>query len=102
MAHAVLIMGKSGSGKSTSLRNCSGNPDWNLIRVINKPLPFRGKIDGWKTDDYETILKCLGGSKAHNIVIDDAGYLITNIRYHAQVVGDKDNSHLGLFLQFLH
>ena len=79
MAHAVLIMGKSGSGKSTSLRNCSGNPDWNLIRVINKPLPFKGKINGWKTDDYQTIMKCLIQSKANNIVIDDAGYLLTNM-----------------------
>lgn len=79
MGLPVLIMGKSGSGKSTSLRNCSGNPDWNLVRVINKPLPFKGKINGWKTDDYETLFKCLGSSKAKNIVIDDAGYLITNM-----------------------
>jgi ABC-type dipeptide/oligopeptide/nickel transport system ATPase component len=74
-----LIIGKSGSGKSTSLRNCTGNPDWNLIRVLNKPLPFKGKIDGWKTDDYQTLMKCLVSSKAKNIVIDDAGYLITNM-----------------------
>ena len=78
MATPVLIIGKSGSGKSTSLRNCAGNPDWNLIRVLNKPLPFKGKLDGWKTDDYQTVMKCLGQSKAKNIVLDDAGYLITN------------------------
>lgn len=78
MATPVLIIGKSGSGKSTSLRNCSGNSEWNLIRVLNKPLPFKGKIDGWKTDDYQTVMKCLIGSKAKSIVIDDAGYLITN------------------------
>ncbi len=79
MATPVLIIGKSGSGKSTSLRNCIGNPDWNLIRVLNKPLPFKGKVDGWKTDDYQTVMKCLIQSKAKNIVIDDAGYLITNM-----------------------
>ena len=44
MATPVLIIGKSGSGKSTSLRNCQ-NEHWNLIRVLNKPLPFKGKID---------------------------------------------------------
>lgn len=38
MATPVLIIGKSGSGKSTSLRNCQ-NKNWNLIRVLNKPLP---------------------------------------------------------------
>lgn len=79
MATPVLIIGKSGTGKSTALRNCVGNPDWNLIRVLNKPLPFKGKIDGWNTDDYQTVMKCLIQSKAKNIVIDDAGYLITNM-----------------------
>lgn len=79
MATPILIIGKSGSGKSTSLRNCIDNPDWNVIRVLNKPFPFKGKVDGWKTDDYETVKKCLYTSKAKNIVIDDAGYLITNM-----------------------
>lgn len=79
MATPVLIIGKSGSGKSTSMRNCIGNEDWNLIRVLNKPLPFKGKINGWSTDDYKTVMKCLAQSKAKNIVLDDAGYLITNM-----------------------
>ena len=78
MATPVLIIGKSGSGKSTSLRNCVGNEDWNLIRVLNKPLPFKGKINGWTTDDYQMVMKALAASKAKNIVLDDAGYLITN------------------------
>lgn len=79
MATPVLIIGKSGSGKSTSMRNCIDKEDWNLIRVLNKPLPFKGKINGWSTDDYQTVMKCLAQSKAKNIVLDDAGYLITNM-----------------------
>ena len=79
MATPVLIIGKSGSGKSTSMRNCIDKEDWNLIRVLNKPLPFKGKINGWNTDDYQTVKKCLTQSKAKNIVLDDAGYLITNM-----------------------
>ena len=77
MALPVLIIGKSGTGKSTSLRNCQTD-DWNLIRVLNKPLPFKGKINGWSSDDYNTVMKCLFSSKAKSIVIDDAGYLITD------------------------
>lgn len=78
MATPVLVIGKSGSGKSTSLRNCVGNDNWNLIRVLNKPLPFNGKINGWTTDEYQMVMKYLAASKAKNIVLDDAGYLITN------------------------
>lgn len=77
MAVPVLIIGKSGTGKSTSMRNCV-DESFNLIRVIDKPLPFKGKINGWKTDDYQTIMRALVQSKAKSIVIDDAGYLITN------------------------
>lgn len=79
MAIPVLIIGKSGAGKSTSLRNCAGDNNWNLIRVLNKPLPFKGKINGWHTDEYHQVMKYLASSKAKSIVIDDAGYLITNM-----------------------
>ena len=79
MAVPVLIIGKSGSGKSTSMRNCINNDNWNLIKVINKPLPFKGKISSACTDDYKMIMAGLTKSQAANIVIDDAGYLITNM-----------------------
>ena len=78
MAIPVLIIGKSGSGKSTSLRNCTNNPDWNMVNVLNKPLPFKGKIPSIVSDDYGQVMKSLAGSKAKSIVVDDAGYLITN------------------------
>lgn len=78
MAIPVMIMGKSGSGKSTSMRNCVDDKNWNLIKVLDKPLPFKGKIPAAVTDEYGTVMKTLSGSKAKSIVIDDAGYLITN------------------------
>ena len=78
MAIPVLIIGKSGSGKSTSLRNCTNNQEWGLINVLNKPLPFKGKIPQVVTDDYSMVMNTLAKSKAKSVVIDDAGYLITN------------------------
>lgn len=77
MGIPVMILGKSGSGKSASMRNCVGK-DFNLFRVLKKPLPFRGKINGWQSDDYEVVRKALRSAPAKSIVIDDAGYLITN------------------------
>ena len=43
MAIPVLIIGKSGSGKSTSLRNF-GEKELALVNVIKKPLPFRKNL----------------------------------------------------------
>ena len=60
------------------MRNCVDNENWNLINVLGKPLPFKGKIPSVTTDDYGQVMNCLKNSKAQSIVIDDAGYLITN------------------------
>lgn len=57
MAISVLIIGKSGSGKSTSLRNF-GEKELALVNVIKKPLPFRKKFESTlETDDYRTIVE---------------------------------------------
>lgn len=96
MAVPVLIIGKSGSGKSTSLRNCI-DKDFNLIRVLDKPLPFKGKINGWKTDDYQIIMKALAQAKARSIVIDDAGYLITNHFMRGHSSSGKGNAVFSLY-----
>ena len=96
MAIPVLIIGKSGSGKSTSLRNCQDG-SFNLIRVLNKPLPFKGKVPGWYTDDYQQVMKCLASSKAESIVIDDAGYLITNHFMRGHASAGKGNAVFSLY-----
>ena len=79
MGLPVLIMGKSGSGKSASLRNCVNNDNFNVINVIDKPFPFRGEVKSGTTDDYQQVMKWLIKFPAKSIVIDDAGYLITNM-----------------------
>lgn len=90
MAIPVLLIGKSGTGKTTSLRNCAGQ-DFNLINVLKKPLPFKGHIPTAQTDDYATIMKSIYATKAKSIVIDDAGYLITNqfMRNHGSGTGNQ-------------
>lgn len=78
MGIPVLIIGKSGSGKSTSLRNFD-EKELALINVIRKPLPFKKKFESTlNTDDYLKILKAMASTEKKAIVIDDAGYLITN------------------------
>lgn len=76
MGIPVLIIGRSGTGKTASLRNCGEN--WGVIKAINKPFPFRSAMPAMVTDDYTKIKAVLAKSKASSMVIDDAGYLITN------------------------
>ena len=40
MAEKILIMGESGTGKSTSIRNCDPNITA-IVNPVGKPLPFR-------------------------------------------------------------
>jgi len=96
MAIPVLIIGKSGSGKSASMKHCV-DKDFNLVRVLNKPLPFKGKINGWVTDDYQVVLKALKSAPAKSIVIDDAGYLITNYFMKNHSTKGKGNDVFGLY-----
>ena len=98
MAIPVLIIGKSGSGKSASMKSCVGK-DFNVVRVLNKPLPFKGKINGWNSDDYQFIRKALKGAPAKSIVIDDAGYLITNFFMRNHSTKGKGNDVFGLYNQ---
>ena len=72
----VLLIGQSGSGKSTSLRNFKGD-EVAVVNVLGKPLPFKSDIKAGKCDNYEIILKAIKDTPKKTIVIDDANYLIT-------------------------
>ena len=77
MAIPVLVIGKSGSGKSASLRNFKPE-EIGVINVMGKPLPFKSQIKTAQSKSYEQIDAWLKGSTAPSVVIDDAGYLITD------------------------
>jgi len=81
----TLILGESGTGKSTSLRNM--NPDTTFIfQSIKKPLPFKGnkytKENLMVTDNYETIIKGLlkldKQDKFTDVILDDSQYIMAN------------------------
>lgn len=79
MATVSLILGKSGSGKSTSLRNFN-HAEVALIQVIKKPLPFQNS-NVWKplvTDDHAKIIRAAKQTKRKVIVIDDYQYVLAN------------------------
>lgn len=80
MAQKVLIMGESGTGKSTSLRNC----DPALTAVVNpvgKPLPFKNHFEMLNNEtDARKIVKYMKEQAAAGkklIVVDDFQFILS-------------------------
>ena len=77
MGMPILILGESGTGKTTSLRNFKEG-EIALVNVTGKALPFRGKFESIKsTTDANKILKFMKETKAKRIVIDDCQYIMS-------------------------
>lgn len=96
MSNTTLIIGASGSGKSTSLRNLDPKSTF-ILNVLDKPLPFKGykklykAITGWDdtkgnyfaSDDWQRIIKCIRMVNAdrpdiETLIIDDFQYVLGN------------------------
>lgn len=92
MGIPVLIYGKSGAGKSRSLKNFKEDEIF-LVNVIGKPLPFKG---GFKyvtnSDQLQSIMAGLAKMAEKNIktaVVDDFGYIMTNMFMRGHGSGDQ-------------
>ena len=92
----VLLMGASGSGKSTSLRNLPAEQTA-IINIANKPMPFRNSnnikvvgLEDFKTKEekekgteltfeefYKRIINTIKNTDKKIIVIDDSSYMMT-------------------------
>lgn len=89
MSVPVLILGESGSGKSSAMRNMDPTQTL-LIQVQKKPLPWRNdatsKWQRWDgksgnifvTDKADEIIALMRGTKKKKIVIDDYQYILSN------------------------
>lgn len=75
MGIPVLILGASGSGKSTSLRNFNEN-EIGIFNVAGKPLPFKKKLPKVDNATYNKIYKSLEGPRLKTYAIDDSQYLM--------------------------
>ena len=97
MGIPVLILGESGSGKSTSLRNFKPD-EYLLLNVAGKPLPFRGKPKYViNNPDYLTMSKAVSNSPAKTVVIDDSQYMMAfDFFDHAKETGYQKFTDLAL------
>jgi hypothetical protein len=77
MAVLVMVIGQSGSGKSTSLRNFKDNEAF-VINVSGKPMPFKNNgVKVWRSTNYQNITKAISEAPSKSIIIDDSTYLMT-------------------------
>ena len=75
MGIPVLILGASGSGKSTSLENFSEN-EVLVFNVAGKPFPFRKMLKVINNAGYDNIGKILKKKEFEKYEIDDSQYLL--------------------------
>lgn len=75
MGIPVLILGESGSGKSTSLRNFEPG-EVLVFNVANKPLPFRKKLSTVPNATYASIGKEMQKKEYKSYVVDDSQFLM--------------------------
>ena len=90
MSNTVLVIGQSGSGKSTALRNLDPSSTF-IISVLDKPLPFKGykklyseeNKNYFCSDNYKSIINYIEAINARRpdittLVIDDAHFIMAN------------------------
>ena len=74
MGECVIIYGKSGTGKSRSLKEF-GEDEILFVNTVNKRLPFQKKFKyEYKTADVEKVKNALKKMPTKTAVIDDFGY----------------------------
>ena len=101
MATNILLIGKSGSGKSFSMHNLN-KEDYALIQVENKPLPFRTDKKGANANEVAKVIEYISSyvnKGVKNIVVDDAGYLLTDMLMGAQDGDKRGNKVFELYTQ---
>lgn len=88
MANSIIVMGKSGSGKSSAIKTLNPESTY-IINVLNKVLPFKGSKSLYNKDKKNlssvdnhlaivNTLKAISEKAPHikNIIIDDAIYIM--------------------------
>lgn len=110
MANVIIIVGDTGTGKSTAIRTLPPEKTA-IINVLNKPLPFRGSSRMYnaernniksfsKSGDIVAALDKLKNSPFTNIVLDDLGFsMLEEFFEKASVTGYDKFAKMGVNMQ---
>lgn len=112
MANICLVLGKSGTGKSSSIKNLDPKTTV-VLNVLGKRLPFKGSQSIYneqnknlfRVDDYTQVISMLTGignsaKYVNNVIIDDATYIIRKEYFkRAKEAGYGKYTELGMHFQ---
>ena len=98
MADPIIIFGRSGTGKSTAIKTLAEQgKQFGLVNVLGKRMPFRGKVPQIVTTDYNEVKKAIAAAEAKTIIVDDCGYLITDMFMTRHSSAGKGNGVFALY-----
>lgn len=76
MARLVLVISKTGTGKSSSMRNLKKG-DASVILCSGKELPFKSDLVTYVPGSYNDVIMAIQKATSPVVVIDDANYLMS-------------------------
>lgn len=92
--NSVLICGRSGTGKSFSLRNLRNPEGVMYLNCEGKPLPFPNKFQVYDVSEpqqvYEALVAVNDMDNIHTVVIDSITYLME--MFETQIVNKSSNT----------
>jgi predicted ATPase len=77
MAQLTFVLGKTGTGKSTSLREFSAKDGIGYVTATGKPLPFKNDIPQYHAKSYSELTAVIKQAEAPVVVIDDFNYFMS-------------------------
>ncbi|CAN5654955.1 AAA family ATPase [soil metagenome] len=77
MSQLTFVLGRSGTGKSTSLRNFKKTDGIGYITAIRKPLPFKTDIGQYHAESYGKLIAAIKQTDVPVVVIDDFNYFMS-------------------------
>lgn len=77
MSQLTFVLGRSGTGKSTSLRNFTAKDGIGYITATGKPLPFKTDIGQYHAESYGKLIAAIKQTDVPVVVIDDFNYFMS-------------------------
>lgn len=77
MSRMILVLGETGTGKTSSLRNFKKD-EAQVVACSGKPMPFKNDLSVFVPSGYTSIYSAIEKADAPIVVIDDLNYMMVS------------------------